>query len=80
MHHTRKLSGYVVVTSIIILCWAVSMPGWSWMFTTILNVSEPVTHVQLAMILFPFYILFMMGELLTSVMYSLGLTQVCSKK
>ena len=41
----------------------------------ILNVPEPEKNVELAMILFPFYSAFMAGDLLTSVMYGLGLTK-----
>ena len=63
MHHTRKMMGYIVITLVIILCWAVSMPTWSSMFTTFLNVSQPERHVELAMILFPFYVTFMFGNL-----------------
>ena len=62
MHHTRKIMGYIVMTLVIIFSWAVSMPTWSWMFTTFLNVSEPERHVHLAMILFPFYMSFMFGK------------------
>ena len=44
------------------------------MFTTFLNIADPRENVRLSLILFPFYVTFMLGELMTSVMYSLGLT------
>ena len=75
MHNTRKMMGYNLMTFVIILCWAVSMPTWSWMFKTFLNVSQPERHVELAMILFPFYVTFMFGELMTSVLLGLGETK-----
>ena len=80
MPHNRRLGGYVVLTVLMILCWTVSMPAWSWMFRVILNVPEPEKNVELAMTLFPFYIAFMAGDLLTSVMYGLGLTNYIALK
>ena len=80
MHHTQRLGGYVVLTVLVISCWVITIPGWSWMFSTLLNVSDPTDHVNLALILFPFYVTFMFGDLMTSVMYSLGLTHYIALK
>ena len=56
------------------------MPVWSKMFTSLLNVADPEENVNLAMILFPFYIAFMFGDLLTSIMYGLGKTNYIAFK
>ena len=80
MHHTQRLGGYVVLTVLVISGWAITIPGWSWMFSTLLNVSDPAENVHLTLILFPFYVTFMFGELMTSVMYSLGLTHYIALK
>ena len=80
MHHTQRLCGYVVLTVLVISCWVITIPAWSWMFTTLLNVSDPTDHVNLAILLFPFYVTFMFGDLMTSVMYSLGLTHYIALK
>ena len=80
MHHTQRLGGYVVLTVLIISGWVITIPAWSWMFSTFLNVSDPTENVNLALILFPFYVTFMFGELMTSVMYSLGLTHYIALK
>ena len=80
MHHTQRLGGYVVLTVLVISGWVITIPAWSWMFSTFLNVSDPTDNFHLALILFPFYITFMFGELMTSVMYSLGLTHYIALK
>ena len=61
----------MVLTVLMVLCWTVSMPTWTWMFRVILNVPKPEKIVELATILFPFYTALLAGDLLTSVMYDL---------
>ena len=68
------------MTTIIIVIWAISVPVWPWMFRSLLNVDDPDENVNLAMILFPFYIAFMFGDLLTSIMYGLGRTNYIAFK
>ena len=80
MHHTQRLGGYLVLTILIISGWVITIPAWSWMFTTFLNIADPRENVRLSLILFPFYVTFMLGDLLTSVMYSLGLTHYIALK
>ena len=80
MHHTQRLGGYLVLTILIISGWVITIPAWSWMFTTFLNIADPRENVRLSLILFPFYVTFMLGDLMTSVMYSLGLTHYIALK
>ena len=68
------------MTIIIIVLWFISIPVWPWMFRSLLNVDDPDENVNLAMILFPFYIAFMFGDLLTSIMYGLGRTNYIAFK
>ena len=80
LHHTRKMSGYIILTLLIISFWIIIVPLWSVIFKYLLNVEDPGEHVDLALILFPFYIFFMLGDLLTGVMYSLGRTDFIALK
>ena len=80
LHHTRKMSGYIILTLLIISFWIIIIPLWSVFFKYLLNVEDPGEHVDLALILFPFYIFFMLGDLLTGVMYSLGRTDFIALK
>ena len=50
------------------------------MFRSLLNVPDPELNWNLALILFPFYIAFMFGDLLTSIMYGLGRTNYIAFK
>ena len=80
MRYSNKLSGYFVVTLIIVLLWAVTVPGWNWFFRKVFRVEDAEQNVTLTLILFPFYVSFMFGHLLTSVLYGLGYTNYIALK
>ena len=80
MRYSNKLSGYFVVTLIIVLLWAVTVPGWNLFYRTVFRVEDPEKNVNLTLILFPFYVSFMFGHLLTSVLYGLGYTNYIAFK
>ena len=80
MRHTDKLSGYFVVTLIILVLWALTIPGWSMFYRLVFRVEDPQENVRLTLILLPFYGFFMLGHLLTSVLYGLGYTNYIALK
>ena len=73
-------SGYLFLTLLMIMVWAATIPSWKWFFVTVLNVDDPAANVRLALLLFPFYTFFMMGQLLTSVLYATGRTNYIALK
>ena len=80
MRPTDKLSGYFVVTLIIVILWALTIPGWDIFYRLVFRVQDPQENVGLTLILFPFYVSFMLGHLLTSVLYGLGYTNYIALK
>ena len=80
MRHSDKLSGYLVVTLIIVILWALTIPGWDIFYRLVFRVQDSQENVRLTLILFPFYIFFMLGHLLTSVLYGLGYTNYIALK
>ena len=80
MRASKKLTGYFVLTLVIILLWAVSTPGWPVFYRAVFRVHQPEQNVRLTLILFPFYVFFMLGHLLTSVLYALGYTNYIALK
>ena len=80
MRHTDKLSGYFVLTLIILILWVLTIPGWNMFFRLVFRVEDPQENVRLTLILLPFYVFFMLGHLLTSVLYGLGYTNYIALK
>ena len=69
-----------MVTLIIVILWALTIPGWDIFYRLVFRVQDPQENVRLTLILFPFYIFFMLGHLLTSVLYGLGYTNYIALK
>ena len=80
MRYSDKLSGYLVVTLIIVILWLLTIPGWDIFYRLVFRVQDPQENVRLTLILFPFYVFFMLGHLLTSVLYALGYTNYIALK
>ena len=79
-NHIKKMTGYLLITLFIGILWAVSIPAWNIFFSQFLNAETPDENVDLALLLFPFYLFFMFGSLVTSVMYALGKTNFIALK
>ena len=75
-HHSKKTTGYYLLTGAISAVWIISIPGWNLFFSNVLNSSSPADNVNLCLILVPFYILFMFKSLMDSVFYGLGKTEL----
>ena len=69
-----------MVTLIIVILWALTIPGWDIFYRLVFRVQDPQENVRLTLILFPFYVFFMLGHLLTSVLYGLGYTNYIALK
>ena len=80
MRSSQKLSGYFVMTLMILLLWTVTIPAWDMFYREVFRVEEPQENVNLTLVLFPFYVFFMFGHLLTSVLYGLGYTNYIALK
>ena len=80
MRYSDKLSGYLAVTLIIVILWLLTIPGWDIFYRLVFRVQDPQENVRLTLILFPFYVFFMLGHLLTSVLYGLGYTNYIALK
>ena len=80
MRSSQKLLGYFVMTLMILLLWAVTIPAWDIFYREVFRVEEPQENVNLTLILFPFYAFFMFGHLMTSVLYALGKTNYIALK
>ena len=63
MRHTDKLSGYFVLTLIILILWVLTIPGWNMFFRLVFRVEDPQENVRLTLILLPFYVFFMLGHM-----------------
>ena len=78
--HCAVLAPFLLLTLAIALLWLVSIPGWRFVFASVLQVGQPEDNINLMLLLLPFYIAFMFGHLLTSVLYALGETKLIAVK
>ena len=78
--HCAALAPFLLLTLAIALLWLVSIPGWRFVFASVLQVPKPEDNISLMLLLLPFYIAFMFGHLLTSVLYALGETKLIALK
>ena len=78
--HFAVLAPYLLLALVIALLWLVSIPGWRFVFASVLQVPKPEENMNLLLLLLPFYIAFMFGHLLTSVLYALGKTNLIALK
>lgn len=76
MNHRMKTLAYYVIIFGIALLWVVTIPGWKGFFGVVLNIQETGEVFRLAMILAPFYMLYMINTLMDSVFYGKGVTQM----
>ena len=79
-HNCAVLAPFLLLTLVIALLWLISIPGWDFIFATVLQVPKPDDNISLMFLLLPFYIAFMFGHLLTSVLYALGRTDLIALK
>ena len=78
--HCAVLAPFLLLTLAIASLWLASIPGWHFVFASVLQVPKPEDNISLMFLLLPFYIAFMFGHLLTSVLYALGKTNLIALK
>lgn len=74
MDHKRKTFGYFAAAIAIAALWLLTIPAWSTFFARVFNVPNPTEIRYLALLLLPFYILFMVNTVMDSVLYGKGRT------
>ena len=78
--HCAFLGPFVLLTIAIALLWLASVPGWRFVFSSVLQAPKPEDNISLLLLLLPFYVVFMFGHLFTSVLYALGKTNLIALK
>ena len=74
-HRQKTLVYYFIILGIAAL-WCVTVPGWKGFFGVVLNIENAGEVFRLAIVLAPFYMLYMMNTLMDSVFYGKGKTQM----
>ncbi len=69
------LKPYYLVSTGIILLWGITMPGWTWFFSTVLNVDNAQYVFRLVLILLPAYISFVYNTVADALFYAIGKTE-----
>lgn len=72
--HWDKMLGYYAICCLIAVLWLVFSGNFEWIFRHVFNV-EPERHVELTLILLPFYMCFMINRVMDSVLYGHGKTK-----
>ena len=78
--HYAVLAPFLLLALAIALIWLFSIPGWHFVFASVLQAPKPGDNISLMFLLLPFYIAFMFGHLLTSVLYAVGKTNLIALK
>ena len=76
INHRQKTLAYYVIVLCIALVWFITHPGWKGFFRVVLNIENTDDVFRLAIILAPFYMLYMVNTLMDSVFYGKGKTQM----
>ena len=74
--HRRKTLVYYFIVFCIAVVWCITEPGWKGFFRVVLNIKNTDDVFRLAIILAPFYMLYMVNTLMDSVFYGKGKTQM----
>ena len=76
MFHWKKTSGYAAISFVIFVFWAASYPLWDLFIVHVLKAPEPEVVEDLALLLMPCYTFLVLGNLMKSVFYALGRTDL----
>jgi Na+-driven multidrug efflux pump len=71
-----KFKQFMIITGIIILVWILSIPGWKPFIQHIMNAADYETVYQVVIISFGFYIIFALNNVVDSIFYGLGRTDL----
>lgn len=73
---TQQFSCYMLVTTLIILFWLITYPFWSFFIQNIMNISNHEKVLSVVMISIIFYIIFSYNNVVDSIFYGLGRTDL----
>ena len=74
--HLQKTLVYYVTALAISVLWCFTLPGWKGFFDVVLNIKDTDDVFRLAIILAPFYTLYMLNTLMDSLFYGKGKTRM----
>lgn len=72
----ERIGSYFIITSIIVILWMAAMPFWSVFMHKAMNIKEYETVFHLTTISIAFYICFAYNNILDSIFYGLGRTDI----
>lgn len=72
----ERLPSYFCITSIIILIWLLTIPFWNIFIKNVMNISNSSEIVHIALISIFFYIIFAYNNIIDSVFYGIGRTDL----
>ena len=72
----NKTLGYIAITAIICVLWAVTIPGWKPFMANVLGFDEVDKLFNLVMVLLGFYVLYAFQSIFDATFYGLGKTNV----
>ena len=64
--HWERMSGYLFLSILIFLLWAVSYPGWNFFIGNVMNAPEVGIVLDMTMILMPCFVFYVLGDLMRS--------------
>lgn len=75
-HYKTNIASYMKITLIIILFWLATIPLWSSFIKNILNISNYGVVYNIILISLPFYMVFAVNNVIDSIFYGLGRTDL----
>ncbi|MBF9018490.1 MULTISPECIES: MATE family Na+-driven efflux transporter [unclassified Oceanispirochaeta] len=72
----RNFRGYMSLTTIIVLLWIVTIPLWKSFLVNVMGVQNPVDIFNIALISLIFYIVFAYNNVIDSIFYGIGRTDL----
>lgn len=74
--YQEKVKGYFALTGIVIVIWFVTIPGWGSFINKVMGVGNYQTIVHLSLISLGFYIVFALNNVVDSIFYGRGRTDL----
>ena len=72
----EKASGYLLLTGIIVSLWIVTIPLWNWFLHTVMGIADYRSVYNLVLISLSFYIIFAFNNVVDSIFYGRGRTDL----
>lgn len=72
----ERLPSYFYITSMIIIIWLITIPFWNTFIKNVMNISNSLDIVHVALISILFYIIFAYNNIIDSIFYGIGRTDL----